>query len=184
MADDHLITLAARGNAEALEALARAHRPSVLRTARHLLGDDDAAEDVAQDAFVRLQNALGGFRAEAELSTWLYRVTLNLCRDHVRRRRRRPEVPLDAVAHRAESVAADPERSVAVGRARRAIEAAIAKLPEDQREVVTLRFVAELRYVEIARVTGLPEGTVASRVFRALQRLSRDLEPIHMEIVR
>ncbi len=184
MADNHLIALAARGNADALQSLARAHRPAVLRTARHLLGDADAAEDVTQDAFVRLQNALGGFRADAELSTWLYRVTLNLCRDHMRRRRRRTEVPLDAITHHAESVASDPARTVALGRARQAIEAAIARLPEDQREVVTLRFVAELRYKEIARVTGLPEGTVASRVFRALQRLSRDLEPIHMEIVR
>ena len=187
MSEEHaLIERAVRGEADALDALAASHRPAVLRTALHLLGDADAAEDVAQETFVRLHAALPGFRGDAELSTWLYRVTLNLCRDHMRRRRRRAhDVPLRE-AHAAEAlhVHERPEESVDGERARAAVRQAIARLPEEQREAVMLRFVSGLSYAEIARVTGSPQGTIASRVFRGLKRLGDDLEPRHLEVVK
>ncbi|MEM7414216.1 MAG: sigma-70 family RNA polymerase sigma factor [Gemmatimonadota bacterium] len=177
------IRRAASGDAEALDEIAAAHRSRVLRTAIHLTGDPDLAEDVTQDVFVRLQNALLGFRGDADLSTWLYRVTLNLCRDHARRRSRRAEVGLDQI-NPVDNDTTNPERALALDRLRDALRQALANLPDEQREVVTLRFISDLPYAEIARLTGLPEGTVASRVFRGLRRLGETVESRHLEIIK
>jgi RNA polymerase sigma-70 factor (ECF subfamily) len=184
--DRALIDRATGGEADALDALARKHRPAVRRTALAVLGDEDAAEDVAQDAMIRMQASLPGFRGEAELGTWLYRVTLNLCQDHLRRtRRRRGDVPLhDAPSSPAFRREERPDETVDRERARAAVRAALAALPEDQREVLTLRYMADLSYAEIARITATPQGTVASRVFRALVRLGQDLEPRHLEVIK
>jgi RNA polymerase sigma-70 factor (ECF subfamily) len=187
-----LIARAARGESDAFGALVAAHRPYVVRIARHLVGEPATAEDIAQDAFVRLQGALPGFRGESALRTWLYRVTLNLCRDHMRRQsRRRGDITLDDL-HDSPKLAlgagADPRvdahRAVDAERARHTIRAAIDRLPEEQREAVVLRYVEELSYAEIARLTHTPQGTIASRVFRALERLGRELEPHHLEVVK
>ncbi len=180
-----LIQSAIQGDVSALESLIVRHRPAVLRIARHLLGDAETAEDVAQDAMLRLQSSLPGFRGDAELGTWLYRVTLNLCRDRQRSRRARAEhIPVteavDAPALRTES---DSEARVDGERVRAAVRQAIERLPTDQKEVVMLRYIADLSYAEIARITGAPHGTVASRVFRALKRLGEDLGPKHLEMI-
>lgn len=180
-----LVERAAGGDPAALSQLVQTHRPTVLRTARHLLGDPDSAEDLTQDVFVRLQSSLVGFRHEAELSTWLYRVTLNLCRDHLKKRRWR-NVDWDDVrptsAH-ALAVEDDPNRAVDAERARKAVREAIAKLPDEQRSVVVLRYISDLPYSEIARITATPPGTVASRIFRALERLGQELESRHLEVL-
>ena len=80
--------------------------------------------------------------------------------------------------------AVDPHDSLDGERAREALLVAIDRLPEDQREVLALRFLSDLPYAEIARITSTPEGTVASRIFRALKRLGSEIEPKHLEIVR
>ena len=177
---------AAGGERQALEALATAHRPSVLRTARHILGDPELAEDVTQDVFVRLQVSLPGFRGEAELSTWLYRVTLNRCRDHLRKR---PMRTIDVHESRSDNdrqlrVDERPGEAVDTERARSAVREAIDRLPEEQKKAVMLRYISDLSYAEIARITSTPQGTVASRVFRALKRLGEDIETRHLEVVR
>lgn len=184
-----LIARAAGGDVDAVGALVVAHRPSVVRIARHLLGDAAAAEDVAQEVFVRLHAALPGFRGDAALSTWLYRVTLNLCRDLMRRtRRRREDVGLEALGNEpmlpAMTVEAQADRSIDLQRLQLRVRAAVDRLPADQREAVLLRYMEELSYTDIAHLTDTPQGTVASRVFRALERLGRDLEPHHMEVVK
>lgn len=174
-----LVERAARGERDALEALVAAHRAEVLRTARHVLGDASAAEDVAQEACLRLQTSLADFRGEAEVGTWLYRVTLNLCRDHLRRVRRRPDHVDVAEAGPAPALRVEPtvERSLDAARTRATVRAALDRLPAEQKEAVVLRFLDDLPYAEIARRTGAPPGTVASRVFRGLERLGRDLAP-------
>mgnify|MGYP002623510194 CR=1 FL=1 len=182
---EELIGRAVHGDAGAIDALVAAHRPRARRTALGILGDPDAAEDVAQEAMIRLQGALAGFRGEAELGTWLHRIVLNLTYDHLRRQRReRAGVPLASVGNRADPRAPDPHAAVDGARARAALRAALARLPDDQREVLSLRFLTGLSYAEIARVTGVAEGTVASRIYRALQRLGSEVEAKHLEIVR
>ena len=180
-----LVERAVRGDAEAIERLSASHRPRAYRTALGVLGDPHAAEDVAQEAMVRLQSSLAGFRGDAEVTTWIHRVALNLSLDHIRTRRRRAvEVPLDHAAAAPDGDVTDPHRAVDTSRARAALRAAIERLPEEQREVLALRYSSGLSYGEIARVTGSAEGTVASRIYRALKRLGSDLEPKHLEILR
>ncbi len=181
-----LIDRAVRGDVEAFGALVVAHRPTVVRIARHLLGDAATAEDVAQDVLVRLQAALPGFRGDAALGTWLYRVTLNLCRDYQRRdKRRHDDVDVDAAAGSpALTVDAHPGRAVDHQHLVELVRAAIDTLPAQQKEAVMLRYLEDMSYAEIARVTDTPQGTVASRVFRALQRLGEHLEPRHLELVK
>jgi RNA polymerase sigma-70 factor (ECF subfamily) len=183
--EEGLIRRAAGGDARAFEVLAARHRPSALRIARTLLGDDDAAEDVAQELLIRLAAALPAFRGDAELSTWAYRVTLNLVRDHLRRvRRRASEVDVDQLRHAPGlTVEPSPDRDVDSERARSAVRAALETLPADQKEAIMLRYAADLSYKEIARMTDTPQGTVASRVFRALKRLGQEVEPLHLEVL-
>lgn len=135
---------------------------------------------------MRMHASLPGFRGDAELSTWLYRVTLNLCRDHGRRtRRRRDTVDVADAGHAlALRVHPAPERTVDLERAGAAVRAAIDRLPSEQKEAVLLRYMDDLPYDEIARITGAPPGTVASRVFRALERLGREIESRHTEVLR
>lgn len=180
-----LIERAALGEADAFAELAAEYRPLAQRTALSLLGDRDAAEDVAQEAMIRLQSSLAGFRGEAELGSWLHRITLNLSYDHLRlARRRREEVSLREARSAAEPAGEDPHRRLDTERARLALHDALDRLSEDQREVLVLRFVSDLSYAEIARITGAPEGTIASRIYRALARLGTELEPKHLEIVQ
>ena len=177
-----LVRRAAGGDPDARAVLATRWRPRARRTALAVLGDRDAAEDVAQEAMIRLDAALPGFRGDADLGTWLHRVTLNLCYDHLRRiRRRREEGPPPETA---ETGSVDPHARVDAERARAALQGALDRLSEDQREALVLRFVSDLSYAEIARTTGVPAGTVASRIFRALTRLGSELEPKHLEILR
>lgn len=186
-----LIVRAVGGERLALDQLASAHRPTVLRIARHILGDPAMAEDATQDVFVRLQLALPGFRGDAELGTWLYRITLNICRDHLRRQRSRKWAApsrSDDETGETERVASgldpDPAASLDAERARRFVRAAIARLPDDQREAVLLRYVSDLSYAEIAQITSTPPGTVASRIYRALRKLGEDLLPRHLELIK
>lgn len=180
-----LVGRAVLGEADALAQLAAEYRPVARRTALGVLGDPEAAEDIAQDAMIRLQASLPGFRGDADLGTWLHRVVLNLSFDHLRRVRRRiTDVPIAEARQTPASDSADPHAQLDAERARGALAAAMERLPDDQREVLVLRFISELSYTEIARVTGTAEGTVASRIYRALKRLGSDLEPKHLEIVR
>ena len=134
---------------------------------------------------VRLTAALPGFRGDAALRTWVYRVALNLARDQLRWWRRRPNVDLATAGQEGPLVSrTDPDRAIAAERLRGALTAAIEKLPTPQREAVTLRYISELSYEEIARITDTPLGTVASRVFRALKRLGEELDPKHLEVLK
>lgn len=187
MNDEHaLIARAVGGERLALDQLASAHRPAVLRIARHILGDSAQAEDATQDVFVRLQVALPGFRGDAELSTWLYRITLNVCRDLLRRQRTAKWGALDTPADQAPEAGTEehPDRRLDAERARQFVRAAVARLPGDQREAVLLRYVSDLSYAEIARITSSPPGTVSSRIYRALRRLGEDLSPRHLELTK
>lgn len=184
MEERALIDRAAGGDEQAMQAIVAAHRPVALRVARALL-DESEAEDVTQEVMVRLTAALPGFRGDAALKTWVYRVTLNLSRDQLRWWRRRPGVDLAAAGQEGPLIShTDPDRAIAAERLRGALTAAIEKLPTPQREAVTLRYISDLGYEEISRITDTPTGTVASRVFRALKRLGEELDPKHLEVLK
>ena len=159
----------------ARQVLGRAFRreaPRLHQLALRYHGRADAAEDAVQETFVRALQAMDGFRRDADLATWLYRIAVNVCLDGLRTDRRDAHRPLDAasdVRGCPGTVKAVEERQVADG-VRRAIDG----LPPDQRLLVVLRDLEGLSYAEIARMTRLSVGTVSSRLNRARERLARE----------
>lgn len=167
-----LLERSAAGDDEAFRRLVEAHEAEVYRLALALLGDPTAARDAAQEAFVRLHGSLETFRGEARLSTWLHRVTVNLCHDE-RRRAKRAErlVSLDAAPPTLVVVDRDPHESLEREELMGKIRAALERLPAEQREAIVLRYLSELSYAEISEAVGAAANTVASRVYRGLRQL-------------
>lgn len=167
-----LLERSAAGDDEAFRRLVEAHEADVYRLALALLGDPTAARDAAQEAFVRLHGSLDTFRGEARLSTWLHRVTVNLCHDE-RRRAKRAErlVSLDAAAPTLVVFERDPDESLEREELMDRIRAALERLPAEQREAIVLRYLGELSYAEISEAVGAAANTVASRVYRGLRQL-------------
>ena len=159
-----LIRDAAAGDLAAFEQLVRAYQQPVWRFLRRLLGDDGVAEDVAQETFLRVFRRLPTFTFQAKFSTWVFQIARNASVDELRSRQRRSRLA---------SLAPPPTPSTAMPEARAEIDAALASLPVDLREAVVLVEVLGLRYHEAARVLGVPEGTVKSRMFSARSRLHR-----------
>lgn len=175
LSDDALLMLYARGDAEAARVLTGRHLGRVYGFAARLLGDRAEAEDVAQEAMVRLWRIAGQWRSgEAQLSTWLYRVTLNLCTDRQRSARRRPTEALDLVAEPADT-RADTEAALMQRERAAALEAALATLPDRQRQAVVLRHIEGLTNLEISEIMGVGVEAVESLTARGKRALTAAL---------
>jgi len=147
------------GDVEAFGALVLAHQQFVYNLAWRALGDEHEAQDAAQEAFLRVWQALPNFRGQAQFRTWLYRIVTNVCYGRLPRLRRQ-FAALDEME-------ADEQRAFLW----RQIEA----LPESYRVLVLLRYQQGLPYEEIASVLSLPLGTVKTGLFRARARLRQAL---------
>lgn len=165
------------GDARAFEVLVRRHRTPVFSFLLRLTGDRGRAEDLCQEAFLKVVKAAAGWQERARFSTWLYAIARNLAVDESRRQAFRRAEPLDPArpgdAPRPEPAAEDPgpDRLADAALVRPKLEAALQSLPAEQREVFLLREYAGLRFGEIAEVTGTPENTVKSRMRYALEAL-------------
>jgi RNA polymerase sigma-70 factor (ECF subfamily) len=160
------LAAAQAGDADAFVALVREHDPRLRRLAGRLLHDRSRVDDVLQEAYVRAYRALGSFRGDAALGTWLHRIAYNCCVDELRRARRQPQLlrePPERVA-----AGSGPGRRVGV---QEAVRGALAELPLEQRAAVLLVDGNELDYDAAAEVLGVPRGTVASRVARGRDAL-------------
>lgn len=173
--DTELVRRAASGDETAFEAIMRRHNRQLFRTARSILKSDSEAEDALQDAYLRAWRALGSFRADARLSTWLVRIVVNEALGRLRRRGAQV-IPLDAAMLSTEpetqaSLTADPDRQperIAMrAQIRRLMEARIDLLPDALRSVFMLRAVEEMSVEEVAQALAIPEATVRTRFFRA-----------------
>lgn len=157
----------------------------IQRLCTRMTGDPQRGEDLAQETFARLFAARRTYRQDARLSTFLWRIALNLCYDERRRTNRRPESLLEREDGRgldAVAAAEDPPDVVVAGRERaEAVREALSRLPEHYRAVVVLRHYQGLKFREIAEVLGVPQGTVKSRMSEALSRLARLLGPVLKE---
>jgi RNA polymerase sigma-70 factor (ECF subfamily) len=163
------------------EQLVGRYHVRIYKLARILTHGSADAEDLVQETFVRAFRAIGGFRGDSSVETWLYRIAVNVIKTHLNRQRQWDAVTVqsasveDDYSLTLEAVASTEDLELDVTR-RDAIHRALATLPDGLRVLVTLRDVEGLEYQEIAIVTGLPQGTVASRVFHARRQLRPMLE--------
>ncbi|MGH9224969.1 MAG: RNA polymerase sigma factor [Acidimicrobiales bacterium] len=156
------VRAAAAGDVAAFERLVRAYQADVWRFLTRFLGDAALAEDVAQDTFLRAYLRLGSFRFECKFSTWVLQIARNAGLDALRARMRRVRLH--------DAAPAPPPTQDPVATAE--VAAALASLGPNLREALLLVEVLGLTYREVAEVTGVPEGTVKSRVFKARSRLA------------
>lgn len=173
--DDELLERFGGGDAAAFEEIVRRWDRRILNLAWRLTGDLDEAQDVRQGVFLRAFTGLARHRGRGRLGTWLYRVTLNLCRDARR---------TDAVEERWRTTRQEPAPRESTGEAcarteeERALMRAIAALPDRERETVVLKHYHDLTFREVGVVLGVPATTVKSRLARALERLRWSLDGI------
>jgi RNA polymerase sigma-70 factor, ECF subfamily len=160
----------------AVRALVASKLPRLLALATRMLGDRSEAEDVAQEAFVRIWKQAPGWRTgEAKFDTWLHRVALNLCYDRLRGRREETVDDLNAVAEPAPDPAGSPDQQLEA-RARDArVRAALAALPVRQREALVLTYYQELSNLEAAGLMGISVDALESLLARARRTLRAQL---------
>lgn len=172
--DEALLGAVRAGSLAAFEALMRRHNQRLFRAARAIVGDDDEAEDVVQEAYVNAYEHLHQFAGSARFSTWLTRIAVNEAIARTRKRRRQEEVvDVDDEADwtRGGRSETTPEHQAARGELRRALEAAIDRLPDGYREVFVLRDVEGMDGAEAAECLGLSEVALRVRLHRARARM-------------
>jgi len=187
-ADAALAARAADGDDGAFERIMRRHNRLLFRTARSILTSDAEAEDALQEAYLRAWRALGSFRSEARLSTWLVRIVINESLGRLRRRGAQV-LAFDATVDLSDVTLEDvmegnpvdrPDRAAMRSEVRALMEACIDALPEAFRTVFMLRAVEEMSVEEVSAALGLPEATVRTRFFRARgllrEGLARDID--------
>lgn len=160
--------MAARRGGDPLEQLLRSDYERLFTICRRLLRDREAAEDATQEAMASIARNLARFDQKSRYSTWSYRIAANAALDEIRRRRRRPVVPLteDAV-----ETGASPGADCALV-STLTVRAALERIPREQAEALRLRHHLDLEYAEIAAVLGVPVGTVRSRIARGRKAIA------------
>ncbi len=175
--DTELARRIATGDQEAFRVLMRRYNQTLYRTARSILKDEAEAEDAVQEAYILAYRAMGAFRGDAKLSTWLIRIVVNEAIARARKRSRRaeiiqlsgePEPDADASEMNMNEAAPEqPEHAASRAETRRLLEAKIDALPDAFRAVFVLRALEELTVEETAASLGIPAATVRTRYFRA-----------------
>ena len=192
--DDELIREAQRGQRTAFDALVRRYDQSVLRLALHMLGNEQDAQDVHQEAFIKAYRHLGNFRFECSFYTWLYRIVTNLCLDQLRRRKSRREDPatvLDASGDEMDLMAnitddramANPAKELDRRVMSLQIGEALDKLTPRERTVFELKHYQGLKLRTIGEMLSTTEETAKNTLFRATRKLRANLAGVTVETV-
>jgi RNA polymerase sigma-70 factor, ECF subfamily len=180
-ADEHdLIRRAQHGDRAAFEVLVRLYDREVLRLAIKVVGSPDEAQDLYQEAFLKVYRSIAHFRFDSRFSTWLYRVVMNVCLDHLRRQKNRSEVqapeseegqPEFFQTLADEKPGLDPERSAQGTEIRQRIGAALSQLTPRERMVFELKHYQGMKLRAIGELCGTTEETAKNCLFRATQKL-------------
>ena len=174
-----------RRDESAFDELLRTHGPRIRSVVERMIGDPAEAEDLTQEVFVSVFKAIGEFRGDSKLSTWIHRIAINHChnrRKYLGRRARPGKEAWDDGAEEESAHAplseriARPDEAAEGNEAERLVRTALAALSEDHRALVVLRDLEGLAYDEIQTITGMPEGTVKSKLHRARAELVKELE--------
>jgi len=188
--DEELVARSIGGDLDSFNQLVVRWERPIYALAYRVIGREEDARDVCQETFLRAFRALRGFKGQAKFSSWLYRITLNLCRDWIRRERRAPTaqapegVDLVEVASAGQVDVETVEDLVSRRLLGRAVARAMAGLPDDQRTAIILKEYHELTFQEIADLLECPLSTVKTRVYQGLSVLRRQLEAAGIQSAR
>lgn len=171
-----LLQRAKKGEMAAFESLVTAYERRVYSLALRTTGSEADAADITQEVFLRAYRSLDTFRGESGFSTWLYRITVNLCVDLARKNNPAESLDDEQALEAPETRGAyQPETALANSELRRELDAALSLVSEEHRKIVILRDVAGMSYADIAAALELEEGTVKSRLARARAALRKIL---------
>jgi RNA polymerase sigma-70 factor (ECF subfamily) len=180
--DEELVARSIAGDTGSFDQLILRWERPIYALAYRQIGREEDARDIVQDAFLRAFRALPGFKGEAKFSSWLYRITLNLCRDFMRRARRAPFAPtpegrdVEDMASAERSTAESIEDVLTRQDLSRHVARAMGTLPEEQRSAILLKEYHGLTFQEIAELQGCPLSTVKTRLYQGLTMLRRELD--------
>jgi RNA polymerase sigma-70 factor (ECF subfamily) len=181
--EEELVERLKRRDEAAFNELIRLYQARIFRLVFRMLGDRSEAEDLAQEVFITVFKSIDGFRGDSKLSTWLYRVATNHCKNRIKyldRRARGKKKEFDEIAEHNALESATMNPSAHIARPDQMLEAmqkekilqdAIGSLEDEHRELIVLRDIEHMTYEQIQEITGLAEGTVKSRLHRARHAL-------------
>ena len=179
--DEELVARSMGGDLDSFNQLVLRWERPIYALAYRVIGREEEARDVAQETFLRAFRALNGFKGQAKFSSWLYRITLNLCRDWMRKERRTPvsQAPegIDILELAGEATPSETiEQMVGRKELGRAVSKAMAALPEEQRTAIILKEYHGLTFQEIADMLDCPLSTVKTRLYQGLSVVRKQLE--------
>ena len=188
--DSELVRLFQEGDRSAFDALVDKYSGKAFQIAYGVLGSRQDAEEVAQDAFIRIHRALPSFRGDAEFTTWMYRITVNLARNKYRWNKSRGtqknisiNAPMETGNGDSEGMTLDvadpempPDERVAMDEMEKNLSAELERLPALYRETLVMRNLENMNYEQIADLLGCKLGTIKSRIARAREELRRRLK--------
>ncbi|MBQ1250560.1 MAG: sigma-70 family RNA polymerase sigma factor [Clostridia bacterium] len=173
-----LVELARAGDEAAFEKLVTLYERKVYATAFRYTANEHDAMDISQEVFIRVFRFIHTFNLESSFSTWIYRITVNVCKDHIRKRASRAELPLELTDEESGEYTVeisdstyDPVELYEQAELRQEIRRAIDDLPDNYKEIVLLRDIGGLSYDEISQTLDIEVGTVKSRLSRAREKL-------------
>ncbi len=177
--DEELVEACLAGEESAFDVLLGRWEKRIRGAIYRIVGSDDEARDLCQEAFLKAYKSLRSFKQEARFSSWLYQIALNLCRDRIRRRRGKTMVILDELEEGGAAMPVAGPTALDLLQERdtsRLVAQAIEALPDEQREVIILKEYEGLTFLEIAHVLEVPISTVKTRLYRGLDQLRSRLE--------
>lgn len=163
-----------KGNRDRYALLVDRYRDLAFTIAYRMVGDEDIAKDMAQDSFIAAYSGLKDFHRGAKFSTWLVRIVMNKCKDHLRGRRE--SVPVEDISDVMPAREHTPEQAVAARQACDSIQEALNGLPEEYRAVIVLKHIEEMEYGEIADILGISVNALKVRAHRGREMLKQILQ--------
>lgn len=177
-----LVARLKQGDEPAFEELVGKYQNYIFRLAVSILKDEEDARELTQEVFIKIYTSVSGFNKRSSLSTWIYRITYNLCLDHLKKHQRRKKMTTslddgentEILSLKAEGN--DPVEALERREIRKAIREGLNTLPDEHRILIELKDIQGFSYEEILAITGLKDGTLKSRLFRARLSLKKYLE--------
>lgn len=177
--DEDLVGIYQQGNEGAFNELVLRYQEKVYWVARRFSNDHDTADDITQEVFCKVYEGLKEFRGESSLFTWLYRITVNVSLNYLRRQRVREFFRIDDLLELAGDEADSPDKVFERQEQKSLIKEAIATLPTKQRAVFVLRYYEEIPYEEIAKILGTTVGGLKANYFHAIRKIGDYVKRAH-----